>query len=137
MSVPARFAVLALCALMPVGEAAAQMTYGQCADRARDRYMRGQVDPVIGPDRALDLYRADLRECVSIDAQNRRHDTRVDQQRTDQQRLDQQRSEAQRIEQQRDQQRAEQQRLDQQRADQQRLDQLRARQREDMLRNRR
>jgi hypothetical protein len=115
--------VIALLALAPLGEAAAQMTYGQCADRSRDRYMRGQVNPVIGPDRALEAYTGDLRECVRIDAQNRGHDARADQQRVDQQRSDQQRYE--------------QQRLDQQRDDQQRLDQLRARQRDDMYRNRR
>jgi hypothetical protein len=122
MSRRAQLGVLALLALTPLGEAAAQMSYGQCADRARDRYMRGQVNPVIGPDRALEAYTGDLRECARIDAQSRAHDARIDQQRVDQQRW-----EDQRIEQQRE----------QQRVDQQRLDQLRARQRDDMLRNRR
>jgi hypothetical protein len=131
MSARRRGGALAVLALLPLGDAAAQTTYGQCADRARDRYMRGQVDPVIGPDRALDAYKGDLRECVRLDAQNRTSEAKRDQ-RQDQQRLDQQRQD-----QQLEQQRLDQQRLDQQRADQQRLNQLRARQRDDMLRNQR
>ena len=157
----ARASVVAfLLALGAAGDAVAQqMTYGQCADRARDRYMRGQVDPVIGPDRALDIYRADLRGCVDMDARNRTHEGRVDQQRVDQQRASQQRIDQQRDDQRRlnqrldllrdqqrldqrlDQERRDDQRLeilrDEQRYEQQRLDQLRARQRDDMNRNRR
>ena len=76
--------VLALLALLTASEAAAQMNYGQCADRARDRYMRGQVDPAIGSERALQSYTADLRVCADQDARNRAHDARADQQRLDQ-----------------------------------------------------
>jgi hypothetical protein len=123
--------LVTLLSLAPLGEAVAQLTYGQCADRARDRFMRGQVDPTIGRDRALEAYTADLRECARIDAQTRAYDARQGQQRLDQQRTEQQV----------DQQRLDQQRLDQQRYNQQldrrRLDQQRARQRDDMLRNQR
>ncbi len=130
---PAYFAV-ALFVLIPLGEATAQvMTYGQCADRARDRYIRGQVDPTIGADRALQVYTGDLRECARLDAEMRARDTRQDQQRVDQQRrdqqLDQQRADQQRLDQQRTEQR-----LDQQRLDQQRDDALRQRQRDDARR---
>ena len=111
-------AVIALLALAPLGDAAAQIGYGQCQDRARDRLMRNQVNPAIGRDRALDAYTADIRDCQRMDAQNRASDTRTDQQRLEDQRLDHQR-------------------LDQQRLDQQRLDQQRTRQRDDMYRNRR
>ena len=124
-----RFLWLALLLAVPLGDAAAQaLTYGQCADRARDRYVRGQANPTIGADRALEAYTADLRECARIDADNRAHDQRQ-QQQLDQQRLDQQRADQQRL----DQQRYDQQ-LDQRRLDQQRLDQQRARQRDDQLR---
>jgi hypothetical protein len=99
------------------------MNYGQCQDRARNLLMRNQADPTIGRDRALDAYAAEINACQRQDAQQRARDARVEQQRLDQQRLDDQRFE--------------QQRLDQQRVEQQRLDQLRARQRDDMLRNRR
>ena len=80
---------LALLALAPLGDAAAQaLSYGQCADRARDRYMRGQADPAIGAERALSAYTADLRECARVDADTHARDARRDEQRREQE-LDQ------------------------------------------------
>ncbi len=137
---------LVLFAALGVDGVATAFDYGQCQDRARDRLVRGQVDPAIGPDRALNAYMADFHECQRLDAAAKARDTRDDQQRVDQQRfdqqrrdhqIDQQRADQQRLDQQIDQQRADQQRLDQQRSDQQRLDRQRARQRDDMLRNQR
>jgi len=127
---------VALLAAIGIGSATAD-DYGQCVDRARDRLIRGQQNPAIGPDRALNAYMADFRECQRLDAQSHVHERRdeqqrIDQQRTDQQRwnqerdqrqADQQRWEQQRLNQQRDQQRWDQQRLDQQRQDQQRWNQ--------------
>ncbi|HUA55236.1 MAG TPA: hypothetical protein VMB81_23850 [Candidatus Sulfotelmatobacter sp.] len=117
-----------LLAAISIGDAAAD-DYGQCLDRARDRLARGQVNPAIGPDRALNAYMADFHECQRLDADAHARDQRLEQQRIDQQRADQQRLDQQRLNQQLDQQQADQQRwnqqLDQQRWNQQRLDQQR------------
>jgi hypothetical protein len=97
-----RIVLLALLVLAPLGQAAAQIGYGQCQDRARDRLERDQRNPSIGLDRARRGYQTDMQECVRIDARERARDVqeddqrRVDQQR-EQQRLDQQRQEQQRL----------------------------------------
>ena len=109
-----RSVLIALLIVAPLGDAAAQIGYGQCQDRARDRLERDQRSPAIGLDRARSAYQTAMQECVRIDAKERAHDVRED----DQRRLDQQR---------------EQQRLDQQRLDQQRLQQ----QQQQQQRNRR
>ncbi|MBV8166354.1 MAG: hypothetical protein JO021_06140 [Alphaproteobacteria bacterium] len=103
-------AALAGLALLPLGDAAAQIGYGQCQDRARDRLERDRNNPSVGLDSARSRYQSDMQECVRIDAKERARDIQQD----DQQRLDQQR---------------EQQRLDQQRLDQQRLQQQQQQQR--------
>src|SRR4051794_6805684 len=101
-----RIALMALLIVVPLSEAAAQIGYGQCQDRARDRLERDQRTATIGLDRARSAYQTDMQECVRIDAKERARDIQQsDQQHLDQQRLDQQR---------------EQQRLDQQRQEQQR-----------------
>jgi Skp family chaperone for outer membrane proteins len=99
-------ALAGLLALLPLGDAAAQIGYGQCQDRARDRLDRDQRNPTIGLDRARSAYQADMQECVRIDARERARDVQQD----DQQRLDQQREQQQRDQQRLDQQRQEQQR---------------------------
>lgn len=101
-----RAALLAAMMLVPMTGAVAQMDYGQCQDRARDRLERGQNNPSIGRDRARSTYTADMQECVRMDARERARDVRED----DQRRTDQQRQE---------------QRLDQQRRDRQRDDRTR------------
>lgn len=89
--------LVVLCALAPLGDAAAQIGYGQCQDRARDRLERGQKNPTIGVDSARRTYQADMQECVRIDARERARDrTEDDEMRREQQRLDQRRDEQQR-----------------------------------------
>jgi hypothetical protein len=101
----------AVLALLPLGDAAAQIGYGQCQDRARDRLERDQRNTAVGTDRARSAYQADMQECVRLDARERARDTREDDQhRADQQRQDQQRQDLQRQEQQRQRQRDEQRR---------------------------
>ena len=105
-----RIILVVVVALLPLADAAAQIGYGQCQDRARDRLERDQRNPTIGRDRARSAYQTDMQECVRIDAKERARDVQQD----DQRHLDQQR---------------EQQRLDQQRLDQQRLQQQQQQQR--------
>jgi hypothetical protein len=105
-----RLVLMALLVFAPLADAAAQIGYGQCQDRARDRLERDQRNPTIGRDRARAAYQTDMQECVRIDARERARDVQED----DQRRVDQQR---------------EQQRLDQQRLDQQRLQQQQQQQR--------
>ncbi len=87
-----RSVLIALLIVAPLGDAAAQIGYGQCQDRARDRLERDQRSPAIGLDRARSAYQTAMQECVRIDAKERARDVQEDdQRRLDQQRLDQQR----------------------------------------------